>query len=351
MIYHQNSNPYVQSIKKEKTMKKQKIFGKILIALVVTMSLVLTSFNTVPAQAETVVCSADDQSELMVSDGLTITWDSAFECEDVAEAGNYQISVGVLLEGDELAVGQQIVIDSLVLSEVAPVGEDEETLPTAEVNGLPLTLNIGENGSFDVSGMYELMETEEISELNLLFLASGKVEMIEETAEEDSEILGEEDVLFELGINLVLKGVEPKEEDEDDEMGEGPSTGFYCIQSDVPHPFGERLAERYGVDYTILQGWFCDGFGWGQIMLALQTGMITGDDPEALLEERSSGLGWGEIWQNLGLIGKDKSENDSEEIDSEEVQIEKDKGKPDFVKQSDDKDKDKDKVKDKDKDN
>lgn len=331
-------------------MKKQNMFGKILIAIVVTMSLVLTSFYTVPAQAETIVCSADGQSQLMVSEGLTITWDSAFECEDVADAGNYQITVGVLLEGDELSAGQQIVIDSLVLSEVTPVGEDGETLPTAEATGLPLTLNIGEDGSFDVSGMYDLMETEEISELNLVFLASGKVVMIEETTEEDSEILEEEDILFELGINLVLKGVDPEEED-DDEMGEGPSTGFYCIQSDVPHPFGERLAERYGVEYTILQGWFCEGFGWGQIMLALQTGMITGDDPGALLEERSSGLGWGEIWQNLGLIGKDKSDGNSEEIGNEEEKIEKDKGKPDFVGQSDDKVKDKDKGKGKDKDN
>jgi hypothetical protein len=92
---------------------------------------------------------------------------------------------------------------------------------------------------------------------------------------------------------------EPVEKDDD------PSGGYYCMQSEVPHPFGALLANRYETDYETLQGWFCDGFGWGQIMLALQTaGQVTDMDAESLLAARSDGQGWGQIWQGLGLIGR-----------------------------------------------
>ena len=97
---------------------------------------------------------------------------------------------------------------------------------------------------------------------------------------------------------------------------EGPSESHYCTTDDV-HPFGARLAETYAVDPALLQGWFCDGFGWGQIMLALQTGQITGNDPSILLAERQNGSGWGEIWQQLKLIGKDKEAVPPAEIDSD----------------------------------
>lgn len=97
--------------------------------------------------------------------------------------------------------------------------------------------------------------------------------------------------------------VMPVDEDEAEEE-DYLNNGYYCTQSEVPHPFGARLAENYDVEYATLQGWFCDGFGWGQVMLALQTGEITGEDPEALLELRRGGSGWGQIWQELKLIGK-----------------------------------------------
>jgi hypothetical protein len=71
------------------------------------------------------------------------------------------------------------------------------------------------------------------------------------------------------------------------------------------HPFGKRLASCYEeVEYETLQVWFCSGFGWGQIMLALKTSEITGDDFDALLERRGEGEGWGQIWQDLELISR-----------------------------------------------
>lgn len=100
--------------------------------------------------------------------------------------------------------------------------------------------------------------------------------------------------------------VEDRDNDDADplENGDDPSEGYFCTQADVPHPFGARLAERYDTDYATLQGWFCDGFGWGQIMLALQTGQLTDMDAESFLTARTDGQGWGQIWQELGLIGR-----------------------------------------------
>lgn len=113
-------------------------------------------------------------------------------------------------------------------------------------------------------------------------------------------------------VMLVSLTVTSEGEEEDGELSES----HYCTTDEV-HPFGGRLAEHYGVDYAILKGWFCDGYGWGQILLALKTGQITGSDPSALLSERKNGSGWGEIWQELKLIGKDKDARPPEATDAD----------------------------------
>jgi hypothetical protein len=93
-------------------------------------------------------------------------------------------------------------------------------------------------------------------------------------------------------------------EQPDDEPDQpGPSDGFYCQNPDVQHPMGARLAERFGVDYATLLGWYCQGYGWGQIMLALKTSQVTGEDPLTLLQERNAGAGWGHMWHDRGLNG------------------------------------------------
>jgi hypothetical protein len=87
------------------------------------------------------------------------------------------------------------------------------------------------------------------------------------------------------------------------------NTGYYCEQSENAHPVGSRLAERFGMEYTTLQTWFCNGSGWGEIALALQTSRLTSGDPETLLTERENGSGWGQIWQVMGLNGHDVHED------------------------------------------
>lgn len=78
--------------------------------------------------------------------------------------------------------------------------------------------------------------------------------------------------------------------------------GYYCTDAESTHPMVSRLSERYGVDEVKIRGWFCSGFGFGEIMLALQTASTTGLTPDEYLAVRGSGLGWGQIWKMDGLV-------------------------------------------------
>ncbi len=66
------------------------------------------------------------------------------------------------------------------------------------------------------------------------------------------------------------------------------------------HPTGLKLAQRYGVSYEEIMGWFCTyNLGFGEIdegySLSLQTGIPVAD----VFSMRLSGMGWGEIKQAL----------------------------------------------------
>lgn len=112
--------------------------------------------------------------------------------------------------------------------------------------------------------------------------------------------------------SIKLLGQEEVEDDGDDEdqADGGKSNSAYCAEGkqEKMHPFAAKMAERYGVTEDWVMGYFCDGYGMGQIMLALKTGELEGidADPEALLAERANGVGWGNIWKGLGLIGSER---------------------------------------------
>ncbi|QRN83206.1 hypothetical protein JR338_00145 [Chloroflexota bacterium] len=75
------------------------------------------------------------------------------------------------------------------------------------------------------------------------------------------------------------------------------------------HPVLAGLAARYEVSYEELVGYYCvNDMGIGEIALALATIQQTDGavDLPTLLSQRTDGdLGWGEIWQELGLTGQD----------------------------------------------
>jgi hypothetical protein len=121
---------------------------------------------------------------------------------------------------------------------------------------------------------------------------------------------GENGFVVAESIKLLGKGNDKDDGDDDEQSNGGKSNSAFCAddKQEKPHPFAARLAERYGVTEQWIMDYFCDGYGMGQIMLALKTGELEGIDaaPETLLDERANGVGWGVIWKGLGLIGSER---------------------------------------------
>lgn len=80
------------------------------------------------------------------------------------------------------------------------------------------------------------------------------------------------------------------------------------------HPAIFRIAKRYGTTYEELLTYFCDyEFGVGEIFLMMETinrmsGEVSQEEIFAMRAEEE--LGWGEIWQGMGLIGRQMDEGD-----------------------------------------
>jgi len=135
-----------------------------------------------------------------------------------------------------------------------------------------------------------------------------------------------------------IKHIGPKNagDDTDDDQEGGKENSAYCSEDKQgkPHPLATKLSERFGVDEGWIMRHFCAGHGMGAIMLALKTSELDGVDldADALLDERENGSGWGQIWQNQGLIGNEKEGHSPPGLLK----------KPDHAKGPKDKDKDKD---------
>jgi hypothetical protein len=84
----------------------------------------------------------------------------------------------------------------------------------------------------------------------------------------------------------------------------------FCVGAD-PHPTGERLAQEYGVDYTEIMTYFCEGFGFGEIMLAynIANAIEEVSDVEEVFSLRRD-MGWGLVMQEYGITGNPKNRVD-----------------------------------------
>ena len=92
--------------------------------------------------------------------------------------------------------------------------------------------------------------------------------------------------------------------------GEQDKTNAFCGDlTGRQHPVGGRLAKVYDVPYETLMGWFCvENYGFGEILLALQTSKITDAkySAEQLLHKKTELGGWGEVWKDIGFTGRPK---------------------------------------------
>jgi hypothetical protein len=80
--------------------------------------------------------------------------------------------------------------------------------------------------------------------------------------------------------------------------------GAYCEdQADEPHPMAVALAAQFDQEPDVVMGWFCEGYSFGEIMLALSTSGGEEYSVDQILQLREAGDGWGQIWKDLGIIG------------------------------------------------
>jgi len=160
-------------------------------------------------------------------------------------------------------------------------------------------------------------------------LATAALEEVEETYDVLLSWFYEDGMEWgEIWQMLGLIGSGEFDPDEDDDEGEddpedefdGDKTLSEVCSGEMEHPVLIRMAEEFGVDYESLLPYFCeDHFGIGEIKHALETGEDEAVEKtwEELLVERDGEeddkgkSGWGEIWQKLGLIGKNKDEQGS----------------------------------------
>lgn len=128
---------------------------------------------------------------------------------------------------------------------------------------------------------------------------------------------------------------EPEETEEETEDGEGEGNawgqgGVYCNDGkENPHPVAQKIADKYGVDPEWVMSYKCDGYGFGAVMLALQTAEANqGEEPnegedanegeevnghlakaEEYLAKRKEGKGWGQIWKEDGLVEDEEADS------------------------------------------
>jgi hypothetical protein len=105
-------------------------------------------------------------------------------------------------------------------------------------------------------------------------------------------------LIFSLAVPVFAQSEKDKDED-------GEVNAFCLAGAEVQHPVGKRIAAAYELEYEEVMKWFCqDGYGFGQILLALRTSSATDLSPEDALGLKTSLGGWGKVWKEHGLIGR-----------------------------------------------
>jgi hypothetical protein len=90
------------------------------------------------------------------------------------------------------------------------------------------------------------------------------------------------------------------------QSGNNPSpetaASFDCAGSER-HPIGQGIAETYEVPYDQVMTWFCGGYGFENILIALETSEAVDVPADALLQmllEKE----WEEIWVEVGFTDR-----------------------------------------------
>jgi hypothetical protein len=75
--------------------------------------------------------------------------------------------------------------------------------------------------------------------------------------------------------------------------------GSTCIDG-TPHPIGQSIATTYEVSYEQVMSWFCSGYSFENILIALETSDAV-DVPADTLLQMLQEQEWEEIWVEVGF--------------------------------------------------
>jgi len=95
------------------------------------------------------------------------------------------------------------------------------------------------------------------------------------------------------------KATQTAESQEADQQEEQQKQLADCPPTE-PHPVAESIAEKYQQDYQEIVDWYCAGYSFEDILVALQTSRLSDLKPLELLE-RTEEQEWLEIWEDLNL--------------------------------------------------
>ncbi len=177
-------------------------------------------------------------------------------------------------EGDEITIaGTVIAINEVDGTLLVDVDGDETTLEDQ------YTVYVGANFNFDSIDVGDLIE-------------------ITGTEGEDPYTI----ILSELKIQERIRDRIKTQECE----GEACDIYFCAADTEKVHPVAEKIALTYEVPYEDILGLLCaeNPVSLGQIMLALQTAALTGEDFTIYLTADMDEFHWGQIWKEFDITGK-----------------------------------------------
>jgi len=67
-----------------------------------------------------------------------------------------------------------------------------------------------------------------------------------------------------------------------------------------PHPIAQGMVETFDISYDEVMTWYCDGYAFSDILLALETSDLA-DIPVPDLLPLVKDQSWDEIWDDLGI--------------------------------------------------
>lgn len=77
------------------------------------------------------------------------------------------------------------------------------------------------------------------------------------------------------------------------------NAGDSCLEGET-HPIGESITRTYDVSYEQVMAWFCSGYSFDNILIALETSEavdVPADNLLKMLQEKE----WEQIWVEVGF--------------------------------------------------